>query len=378
MVLSLALVGLLTAAGFALANRTAIGRQLGPTILVLLLGLLATNLLGWRLDATAEGLINGPLTSLAIAELLLAVELRRVLPLAGRLLLPFLVSVVAVLLAVVGAGLLLAGWLGDQLAPLAGVYTATFTGGSLNFVAVARTMALPPQQVLVATAADHVVFSLWFVLSLALGRGRQGNGHQDSGRAPGPEDADQASGLALPWRQWRRWLPELPLAFGAGLAVVALSDAMTPLLQRWWPGLPQILVLTTLALLLAQWRPLATNRLSYPLGLVLIHPFFAVVGLNSPVQALLGEGLGALIYAAAIVALQAALVLGLRRWWRWPLVETLVANQAAIGGPSTALAMGVSLGRSDLALPAVAIGLLGYLLGTYLGLVAANLLGLAA
>ena len=236
MVLSLALVGLLTAAGFALANRTAIGRQLGPTILVLLLGLLATNLLGWRLDATAEGLINGPLTSLAIAELLLAVELRRVLPLAGRLLLPFLVSVVAVLLAVVGAGLLLAGWLGDQLAPLAGVYTATFTGGSLNFVAVARTMALPPQQVLVATAADHVVFSLWFVLSLALGRGRQGNGRQDSGRAPGPEDADQASGLALPWSQWRRWLPELPLAFGAGLAVVMLSDALTPLLQRWCWG----------------------------------------------------------------------------------------------------------------------------------------------
>jgi hypothetical protein len=49
MVLSLALVGLLTAAGVTLASRTAIGRQLGPTILVLLLGLLATNLLATNL-----------------------------------------------------------------------------------------------------------------------------------------------------------------------------------------------------------------------------------------------------------------------------------------------------------------------------------------
>jgi len=370
MLLSLALVVLLTAAGFTLARGTTLGRQLGPTILVLLLGLLATNLLGWRLEPVAEAWVNGPLTSLAIAELLLAVELRRVVPLAGQLIIPFVVSVVAVLLAVVLAGLALAGWLGDGLAPLAGVYTATFTGGSLNFVAVARSLVLPPRLLLLATAADHVVFSLWFGLSLALGRAGR-----DRGTGPAAEAADQARGMdGAPWRQWRR---QLAPALGAGLAVVLASEALTPLLQRWWPGLPSILVLTTLALVLAQWRPVAANPLTYPLGLVLIHPFFAVVGLNSPVQGLLGEGLGALVYAAAIVALQAGIVLSLRRWWRWPLVETLVANQAAIGGPSTALAMGVSLGRSDLALPAVAIGLLGYLLGTYLGLLAATLLGLA-
>jgi uncharacterized membrane protein len=53
----------------------------------------------------------------------------------------------------------------------------------------------------------------------------------------------------------------------------------------------------------------------------------------------------------------------LRRWRGWGLGETLVASQASIGGPSTALAL------------AKAIGLFGYLLGSYLGLVAAALLG---
>ena len=41
----------------------------GVTLLVLFLGLLTTNLLGWQPEPAAEGLVNGPLTSLAIALL---------------------------------------------------------------------------------------------------------------------------------------------------------------------------------------------------------------------------------------------------------------------------------------------------------------------
>ena len=91
-------------------------------------------------------------------------------------------------------------------------------------------------------------------------------------------------------------------------------------------------------------------------------------------QPCLWEGLPVLVYAALIVSLQAVAVLLLRRWRGWGMAETLVASQASIGGPSTALALATALGRAELALPAVAIGLLGYLLGTYLGLLAAVLL----
>ena len=90
---------------------------------------------------------------------------------------------------------------------------------------------------------------------------------------------------------------------------------------------------------------------------------------------LFGEGLPVLVYAALIVLLQGLALLLLRRWRGWGLAETLVASQASIGGPSTALALAAAIGRAELALPAVAIGLLGYLLGTYLGLLAAVLLG---
>jgi uncharacterized membrane protein len=50
-----------------------------------------------------------------------------------------------------------------------------------------------------------------------------------------------------------------------------------------------------------------------------------------------------------------------------------VASQAAVGGPSTALALAVSRGRHTLALPGMLSGLLGYALGNYVAFAAARL-----
>lgn len=347
---------LLTALGWWLSRSTAWGRQLGMTMVVLLIGLLVTNISGWQPSKAAAGWISGPLTSLAIAQLLLAVDLRRVWPDARRLLTPFAASVLLTLVAVLLGGLVFGSWLGAERSILAGVFTATFTGGSLNFVSVARTLQPPESLLLVATAADHVVFAIWFAVSLWLGQ--RGSRPEPETPAPTPAAATNqgaaAYGLALLW----------------GLGVLLASQLVGLAL----PAVPSILVLTTTALIAAQlpWGP--SRRGCYDEGLLLIQPFFTVIGLSSPVGGLLGEGLPVLIYAAWIVALQAAALLLLRRWRRWPLGETLVASQAAIGGPSTALALATSLKRSELALPAVAIGLLGYLVGTYLGLIASAVL----
>jgi uncharacterized membrane protein len=358
MLFSLLLILLITALGWWLAERTAVGRQLGTTMLVLLLGLLVSNLSGVKPQAEAAAWINGPLTSLAIALLLLAVDLRRLWPDARRLLVPFVWAVLCTLLAVLIGGWLLQPLLGPGRAVLAGMFTATFTGGSLNFVSVARALQPPEALLAVATTADYVVFAAWFAVSLALVR-RQGR---------------PALAVAAPAERWLAaeggWWQGLLW----GLAVLLLSNALTAVLQRLWPALPAILVLTTLTLLAAQLPGAPSRRGCYGLGLLLIQPFFTVMGLSSPVGALLGEGLPVLAYAALIVALQGLGLLVLRRWRGWGLGETLVASQASIGGPSTALALATAIGRAELALPAVAIGLLGYLLGTYLGLLAAALL----
>tara|TARA_B000000565_G_scaffold158540_1_gene119951 strand:+ start:916 stop:2019 length:1104 start_codon:yes stop_codon:yes gene_type:complete len=367
MVLALVGVFALTLAGWWISRSTGIGRQLGATMVVLLLGFLVTNAIGWQPQAAAAAWVTGPLTSLAITQLLLAVDLRRILPEAQRLFAPFLVAVVSTLSAVLLGAVLLNPWLQGNSPVLAGIYTATFTGGSLNFVSVARTLQPPEPLLLMATAADHVVFAAWFGFSILIGR-RWGRTGESSSKL------SQRGDLAAPSRLTAS---RILLSLLWGGAVLWAAELMTALIQRGWSGCPSILVLTTMALVAAQLPGASSRAGCYGLGLLLIQPFFTVIGLSSPVAGLLGSGWPVFFYAAWIVAVQGGLLLLLRQWQRWPLVESLVASQAAIGGPSTALALATSLDRPALAMPGVAIGLLGYLIGTYLGLFAAFLLGFA-
>ena len=361
MALALMVILLLTAFGWWLSRSTPLGQQLGMTLVVLVLGLLVTNITGWKPDQQAAGWISGPLTSLAIVQLLLAIDLRSVWPDARRLLVPFVASVLLTLMAVLLSGLVLAPWLGEQLSVLSGVFAARFTGGSINFVSVARTLEPPESLLLIATAASHVAFAIWFAFSIWIGQ-RWGSLDTASNSESRAQDQPQTHkplsiyGLALFW----------------GVGVLLASRFLEVLLAR----VPSILVLTTVALIVAQLPGRFSRRGCYDEGLLLIQPFFTVIGLNSPMSGLLGEGLPVLIFATLIVALQAVGLLLLRRWRRWPLEETLVASQASIGGPSTALALATSFKRPELVLPSVAIGLLGYLVGTYVGLLASAVLSL--
>ena len=143
-----------TLLGWWLSWRWSWGRRLGMTMLVLLLGVVIRNLTGWQPDDAVSAWVSGPLTSLAIAELLLAIKLKTVLLRSSQLLPLFGVALLSTLGGVLIGALLLAGPLGDQRSTLAGLYTATFSGGTLNFVSLGRALSPSPSLLALATAAD--------------------------------------------------------------------------------------------------------------------------------------------------------------------------------------------------------------------------------
>jgi len=67
-------------------------------------------------------------------------------------------------------------------------------------------------------------------------------------------------------------------------------------------------------------------------------------------------------------------VFGIGRVARMDVGSLAVASQAAVGGPSSALAVAVSREWKGLVLPGIIVGLLGYALGDYLGFGVAYLL----
>ena len=207
------------------------------------------------------------------------------------------------------------------------------------------------------------MFTLWFIVSLGLGqRYRTLAAGQASAQA-----SPAALATSLDWSVGSGWLEALVW----GLVALFASDLIQQALSSTGLEIPSILVLTSVALLMAQLPGAQKRRSCYGLGLVLIQPFFVVIGFGTPLAGVLAEGRWILVYAALVVAAHAVAVLPLHRFNRLPLPELLVASQAAIGGPSTALALATGLDRDDLAVAGVALGLLGYVIGTYLGVAVA-------
>jgi uncharacterized membrane protein len=163
------------------------------------------------------------------------------------------------------------------------------------------------------------------------------------------------------------------VALGIGAHVVSLWLAAW--LATQGVALPSILLLTVIALMLAQLPMMQRLRGARLLGLVAVYLFLAVIGAFADL-ARLGE-LGALggtllAFATVIVAVHGLVVFAAAWLLRLDLATAAVASQANIGGGTSALALARSLGREDLILPGILMGSLGNALGTFGGFLVAQ------
>jgi uncharacterized membrane protein len=102
--------------------------------------------------------------------------------------------------------------------------------------------------------------------------------------------------------------------------------------------------------------------------------FLASNGARSVIANIVAVGPPVVYYALITVGVHGVIIFGLGRFVGLDLKTLAVASQAAVGGPASAMALATARGYTDRLLPGVAVGLLGYAAGNYLGLFVATLL----
>ena len=112
------------------------------------------------------------------------------------------------------------------------------------------------------------------------------------------------------------------------------------------------------------------------LGTFLIYLFFFVIGVPASVPMIIKNSPLLLVFAAIVVAVNMLFSLVAGKLLKFNLEDIILASNANIGGPTTAAAMAVSKGWTKLVGPIVLVGTLGYVLGTYFGLIVGSILGL--
>jgi uncharacterized membrane protein len=364
-----AVIAALTALAFWLDLRFRWARTVGATMLVILFGAVVSNLGLVPFTSPVYDAMTGPVTSLAIVWLLFAVDVRDLRDAGPSMLAAFLIAVVATAVGAVVAGLVFAGAFEGDAWKLSGVMTGTYAGGSLNFIAVGRELDFPPALFTAATASDAVMTAVWFgatlMLPLWLGRwfpAPKHDHHHTRARHDGDADdplADHPFFSTAPLR-----VLDLTLLLGMGFVLIWAADAMTAVL----PGIPSILWLTTFALALGHTPWVRKLDGAMHLGSLGLHFFLAIIGVSSRISEILRVGPEVFWFTALVVLIHGVLTYAGARLARLDVETTSVASQAAVGGPSSALALAVGRDWKALVLPGVVVGLLGYAVGNYLGL----------
>lgn len=387
-----ATVAVITALAFWLDHRFAFFSKIGASLLVIILGAILSNAGLIVPRSPVYGTISGPVTSLAIVWLLLAVNIGDLKQAGARMLGAFGLAVLGTLVGTAVATFALIRVFGDETWRLAGAFTGTYTGGSLNFVAVGRALHLPQTLFAGATAADNLTTGIWLGACLLLpvwlkrfyptpiptlppepaaaGTGGAAAPAAASSTRP-PTDAATAGSMAHPF-----FAPapvsvlRLAELLAIGLVLLVASGA----LARLVPQIPDVLWLTTLALIVAHLPPFARMDGAMQLGNVALHLFFAVIGIYSRIADIVAVGAAVFVFTSVIVGIHGLVLFVLGRLAKIDVGTLAVASQAAIGGPTSALAVAVSREWPALILPGILVGLLGYAVGNYLGFAVAFLL----
>jgi uncharacterized membrane protein len=262
---------------------------------------------------------------------------------------------------------------GDLYPAISGMFTGTYSGGSVNFNAVAIHYDMMQEGVLYAgmTAVDNIITAIWMMVTLGVPLLlRRAVGRKKETINPVQEDVEREhESISI-------------ISLGILLSVGLGSLFIAQFLANWLAGMglvvPSILILTTIALILAQFP--VFHRLSggQVIGLFCVYLFLAVIGAFCELAAL-GQ-IGALAWrllalVTTIVVVHGAVVFGAAAVGKLDWDTAAVASQANIGGSSSALALAKSLDRMDLYLPGILVGSLGNGLGTYLGFMVAGWLG---
>ena len=353
---------------------TRLGALLTGTVLVILMAIVAANVGVIPHQAPAYDFVFTYLVPVLIPLFLLQGDVRRLLREASRTTLAFLVAsvgtVAGVLLAIsildlstLAEGANIATT--DKESAIAGLFAATYIGGSVNYAALGEMTGLSGDASFfsAATAADNL-FSALFLSVLGLLPGiqwlaRRFNDHPQSEKdayTSNQPDGDTVSVTPT----------SLCTALAVSTLLVSISDALNA-----WADVSggRYIILTILTLTLATLAP--KLRLwctgGFELGVVLSFVFFGSIAAGADVVAMLSVAPILIALVSILLTPHLACLLVIGRWLGLTLPELLTASNAAVLGATTAPAMAAAKGWHDQITPGVLVGVLGYSLGTLIG-----------
>lgn len=260
--------------------------------------------------------------------------------------------------------------------PVAGMYTGTYIGGSANLNAIALEYGVNKDGNLYAAinAVDNIITTIWIMATLILPSILQ-KFFPRKKMTPASQRSASREDLLQQIISKKEPVDVQGISILLFLGVATLF--VSALISFYFAKVPSILILTTIALILAQIPAVQRIKGGKTLGFFLVLLFLAVIGAYCDIHALShsGEIAGTLLlWVTLLVLIHGILLFTIAGIFKqdWDIVA--IASNANIGGAATAGVCANSLGRHDLQLPGILASAVGNAIGTYAGIFVAEIL----
>ena len=375
-----------------LEQKTKIGSKVTGCVMALIFAMVLSNTGIIPLEAPAYDFVWDYIIPLSIPMLLFNADVKKIGRESGRLLIIYLISGIGTIAGGIVAYNLLKGAFADlgQVLPM---MIGTYTGGSVNLVAMADAYHVGGELVSSSVVADNLLMALYFFALIAAAGSKfflRKYRHPLIDEIEAQTKDGELGGAATFWKPKQVSLKDIAFCIALSLVIVAVSVNIADLLGAVIPtsnfvlalinGLlgSKYLIITTLTMLVATLFPGQVGSIggAQEIGTYLIHIFFAVIGVPASIYMIVTKAPLLLLFCAIIVFVNMLFSFVFGKVLRFSLEEIIISSNANIGGPTTAAAMAIAKGWNALIVPAILVGTLGYVLGNYYGIFAGTIVGL--
>ncbi len=363
----LAIITLMIAGSFYL-QRTKLFKSLGPALTVIILGIILSNLKIVPVSTELYGTIMQYSIPVAISIMLLSVDFQELKQISKQPFISVLFAALSVSLVAFLAGLFFAPKL-DEGWKIAGMFVGTYTGGSSQLNAIAAGLDTSSQTIAAANAADYVIgMPSMILLFAAPALFKKSKKFQkiwpysltEKELSHGDEEKLMAS------KEWS--IQDIAWMLAIGFGVTAVASYLAKFFSPAFESAVRILLITTIATIVAQFKPVKELKGNIDLGLYISLLFLSIIGFSVNIKEFLGSTLLISLFCFTVVIGSILLHLLLTRLFKIKYQYVILGMSAAIADGPTAALIAASAGWESLVSISVIMGVIGGLLGNYLGI----------
>ena len=370
-----------------LCRRSALLAKAGAILLLYILGVVVANLFIFPFEGAAEKLfpVQDLLTSitipLAMPLILFACDFRH-WP-VKKALVSLVIGLVSVVVCVSAGYFLFRDRLGEQASGIAGMAVGLYTGGTPNLAAIKMMLGVDEATYVLMNSFDMLVSFVFLIFLMVIGiRLFRRILPVEKAAAPAEAAAQDGGKMAQAETEMYRgiftkehFLPTLA-ALGLSVLIAGIGIGLSYLITGGINMIILILTLTTLAIV-ASFLPMVRKwEKSYDAGMYLVLIFSVVVASMVDLRSInFQEGAWLLAFIAFVIFGSLTLQVILGKLFKVDADTTVITSVAMINSPLFVPMIADAMKNRRVILTGITIGIIGYALGNYLGVLLANLLG---